>query len=109
MSDLLYAWYGDDFTGSTDVLESLAEGGVESVLFLVPPTAELLGRFPGARAIGLANGSNPIAIVVPCHRVIGADASLTGYGGGRDRKRWLLAHEQAHCAEADVGQYRMAL
>ena len=55
------------------------------------------------------NGSNPIAIVVPCHRVIGADASLTGYGGGLDRKRWLLAHEQAHCAEADVRQYRMAL
>ncbi len=45
------------------------------------------------RAVGLANGSNPIAIIVPCHRVIGADASLTGYGGGLDRKRWLLAHE----------------
>ena len=48
-----------------------------------------------ARAVGLANGANPIAIVVPCHRVIGADASLTGYGGGVDRKRWLLAHEGA--------------
>jgi methylated-DNA-[protein]-cysteine S-methyltransferase len=45
------------------------------------------------RAVGLANGANPIAIVVPCHRVIGADASLTGYGGGIERKRWLLAHE----------------
>jgi uncharacterized protein YgbK (DUF1537 family) len=54
MSDLLYAYYGDDFTGSTDVLESLAEGGVEAVLFLVPPTADLLSRFPCARAIGLA-------------------------------------------------------
>jgi methylated-DNA-[protein]-cysteine S-methyltransferase len=43
----------------------------------------------------LANGSNPIAIVVPCHRVIGADLSLTGYGGGLDRKRWLLVHEGA--------------
>jgi methylated-DNA-[protein]-cysteine S-methyltransferase len=43
--------------------------------------------------VGLANGANPIAIVVPCHRVIGADASLTGYGGGIERKRWLLAHE----------------
>ena len=54
MPDLLYAYYGDDFTGSTDVLESLAEGGVEAVLFLVPPTADLLARFPQARAIGLA-------------------------------------------------------
>lgn len=49
---------------------------------------------PGAsRAVGLANGSNPVAIVVPCHRVIGAGGALTGYGGGLDRKRWLLAHE----------------
>jgi methylated-DNA-[protein]-cysteine S-methyltransferase len=47
----------------------------------------------GARAVGLANGSNPIPIVVPCHRVIGADGSLTGYGGGLDRKRTLLAVE----------------
>ncbi|MGH8254728.1 MAG: methylated-DNA--[protein]-cysteine S-methyltransferase, partial [Steroidobacteraceae bacterium] len=54
-----------------------------------------LGRPTAARAVGLANGSNPIAIVVPCHRVIGADASLTGYGGGLARKRWLLAHEGA--------------
>jgi methylated-DNA-[protein]-cysteine S-methyltransferase len=45
------------------------------------------------RAVGLANGSNPIAIVVPCHRVIGANGSLTGYGGGMSRKRWLLRHE----------------
>jgi len=49
---------------------------------------------PGAsRAVGLANGRNPISIIVPCHRVIGADGSLTGYGGGVERKRWLLAHE----------------
>ena len=46
---------------------------------------------PGAaRAVGLANGSNPIALVVPCHRVIGANGTLTGYGGGMERKRWLL-------------------
>jgi methylated-DNA-[protein]-cysteine S-methyltransferase len=49
-----------------------------------------------SRAVGLANGANPIAIVVPCHRVIGADGSLTGYGGGLERKRWLLAHEGVH-------------
>jgi methylated-DNA-[protein]-cysteine S-methyltransferase len=57
--------------------------------------ARKLGRPNSARAVGLATGANPIAIVVPCHRVIGADASLTGYGGGVDRKRWLLAHEGA--------------
>jgi methylated-DNA-[protein]-cysteine S-methyltransferase len=48
------------------------------------------------RAVGLANGRNPIAIIVPCHRVIGADGSLTGFGGGLDRKQWLLAHEGLH-------------
>ncbi len=50
-------------------------------------------NWPGARAVGAANGQNPIAVVVPCHRVIGADGSLTGFGGGLPRKRWLLAHE----------------
>jgi methylated-DNA-[protein]-cysteine S-methyltransferase len=56
--------------------------------------ASQIGRSKAVRAVGLANGANPISIVVPCHRVIGADASLTGYGGGLDRKRWLLAHER---------------
>lgn len=52
---------------------------------------------PGAfRAVGRANGQNPIPIVVPCHRVIGAQGDLTGYGGGLDAKRWLLSHEAAH-------------
>jgi methylated-DNA-[protein]-cysteine S-methyltransferase len=51
------------------------------------------GPGPNARAVGTANGRNPLAIVVPCHRVIGADGSLTGYAGGLDRKRWLLDHE----------------
>ena len=55
--------------------------------------ARKLGRPNAVRAVGAANGANPINIVVPCHRVIGADGSLTGYGGGIDRKRWLLAHE----------------
>ena len=50
------------------------------------------------RAVGLANGANPIGVVVPCHRVIGSDGSLTGYGGGLPRKRWLLAHEARHTA-----------
>jgi methylated-DNA-[protein]-cysteine S-methyltransferase len=57
--------------------------------------ARKLGK-PGAmRAVGAANGRNPIAIVVPCHRVIGADGTLTGFGGGLPRKRWLLSHELA--------------
>jgi methylated-DNA-[protein]-cysteine S-methyltransferase len=47
------------------------------------------------RAVGLANGANPVAVVVPCHRVIGADGGLTGYGGGLPRKAWLLRHEGA--------------
>lgn len=52
-----------------------------------------IGRASAVRAVGLANGANPVGIVVPCHRVIGADGTLTGYGGGLMRKRWLLEHE----------------
>jgi methylated-DNA-[protein]-cysteine S-methyltransferase len=52
-----------------------------------------LERPKAVRAVGLANGANPVGVVVPCHRVIGADSSLTGYGGGLERKRWLLEHE----------------
>jgi methylated-DNA-[protein]-cysteine S-methyltransferase len=54
-----------------------------------------IGRRAAVRAVGRANGANPVGIVVPCHRVIGADTSLTGYGGGLERKRWLLRHEGA--------------
>ncbi len=57
--------------------------------------ARRIGRPAAVRAVGLANGANPVSVVVPCHRVIGADDSLTGYGGGLERKRWLLAHEGA--------------
>jgi len=53
-----------------------------------------LGQPSASRAVGLANGKNPICIIVPCHRVVGADGGLTGYGGGIQRKRFLLAHEQ---------------
>jgi len=55
--------------------------------------AARIGRPSAVRAVGLANGANPIGVVVPCHRVIGANGSLTGYGGGLPRKRWLLHHE----------------
>jgi methylated-DNA-[protein]-cysteine S-methyltransferase len=61
--------------------------------------AARIGRPTAMRAVGLANGANPIALVVPCHRVIGADGSLTGYGGGLHRKRWLLAHEGARFSD----------
>jgi methylated-DNA-[protein]-cysteine S-methyltransferase len=58
--------------------------------------AQRIDKPSASRAVGLANGRNPISILVPCHRVIGADGSLTGYGGGLERKRWLLVHEGLH-------------
>lgn len=67
--------------------ETLSYGGL----------AATLGCPRAVRAVGMANGSNPISVVVPCHRVIGADGSLTGYGGGLERKRWLPIHERASC------------
>lgn len=65
--------------------ETLSYGGL----------AQRIGAPKAMRAVGLANGANPVGVVVPCHRVIGANGSLTGYGGGLERKRWLLAHEGA--------------
>jgi methylated-DNA-[protein]-cysteine S-methyltransferase len=58
--------------------------------------AKKIGEPKAVRAVGLANGANPIGVIVPCHRVIGSDGSLTGYGGGLPRKRWLLEHEARH-------------
>ena len=60
--------------------------------------AEQIGSPKACRAVGLANGANPVAIVVPCHRVIGANQTLTGYGGGLERKQWLLEHEGVNLA-----------
>lgn len=57
--------------------------------------ARQVGRPAAMRAVGAANGANPVAIVVPCHRVVAADGNLHGYGGGLERKRWLLVHERA--------------
>jgi len=57
--------------------------------------ARRIGKPRAVRAVGLANGQNPVSVVVPCHRVIGSNGSLTGYGGGLPRKRWLLEHEGA--------------
>jgi methylated-DNA-[protein]-cysteine S-methyltransferase len=64
--------------------------------------AAKLGRPKASRAVGLANGANPIPIVVPCHRVIGANNSLTGFGSGLPRKRWLLDHEARHAGTRAV-------
>lgn len=57
--------------------------------------ARAIGSPDAVRAVGLANGRNPVAVVIPCHRVIASDGTLCGYGGGLDRKRWLLDHEKA--------------
>jgi methylated-DNA-[protein]-cysteine S-methyltransferase len=66
--------------------------------------ARTVGRPAASRAVGAANGRNPVSIVIPCHRMIGSDGSLTGYGGGLHRKRWLLEHEGAipPATDADV-------
>lgn len=56
--------------------------------------AQEIGRPSASRAVGAANGKNPLSIVIPCHRVVGASGALTGYAGGLDAKRWLLAHER---------------
>ena len=77
--------------------------GVWGALTMIPTgetrsygeVASMVGAPSASRAVGMANGRNPIAIIVPCHRVVGADGTLTGYGGGLHRKRWLLKHESS--------------
>ena len=73
-------------------LRDIAPGKTESY----GQMAVRIGRPTASRAVGMANGANPVGVVVPCHRVIGANSSLTGYGGGLERKRWLLMHEAKH-------------
>jgi methylated-DNA-[protein]-cysteine S-methyltransferase len=101
------------FSGRLHALATItcATGGTQfqrtvwDALTTIPPgqtlsyaaLARRIGRPKAVRAVGLANGANPLGIVVPCHRVIGSDGSLTGYGGGLPRKRWLLEHEGAGC------------
>ena len=87
----------------TEVSGTAFQRDVWAALRQIPPgtttsygtLAVRIGRPKAVRAVGLANGANPIAIVVPCHRVIGASGALTGFGGGLHRKRWLLEHEGA--------------
>ncbi len=103
------------FAGDLGALDAIAvdAGGtpfqrrVWAALRTIPPgetvsyqtLARRIGAPTAVRAVGAANRTNPIGIVVPCHRVIGADGSLTGYGGGIERKRWLLTHERAGTLE----------
>jgi methylated-DNA-[protein]-cysteine S-methyltransferase len=104
------------FAGDARALEAVAwtasgtafQRGVWDALCSIPAGETLsyaglaarIGAPTAVRAVGLANGANPLALVVPCHRVIGANGSLTGYGGGLPRKRWLLEHEGVGAAEA---------
>jgi methylated-DNA-[protein]-cysteine S-methyltransferase len=103
-------WLDEYFSGAgaevnglpLDTRGALFEQRVWQALLRIPPgqtstygaIARQLGSAGASRAVGLANGANPVAIIVPCHRVIGSNGTLTGYGGGLDRKQWLLDHEK---------------
>ena len=90
LKDLSVATSGTAFQTSVwKALRKINDGTAISYAEL----ARRIGNAKAVRAAGLANGQNPISIVVPCHRVIGSDGSLTCYGGGLHRKQWLLAHE----------------
>ena len=90
LADLPVATTGTPFQGSVwKALRRIKDGTTVSYGEL----ARRIGKPRAVRAVGLANGQNPISIVVPCHRVIGSNGSLTGYGGGLHRKQWLLVHE----------------
>ena len=105
------------FAGDVRALDSivLAPRGTDfqstlwTALRTVPPGSTLsyaamaaaIGRPTAVRAVGHANGANPFCIIVPCHRLIGADGSLVGYSGGRKRKQWLLDHERQCAAMSD--------
>jgi methylated-DNA-[protein]-cysteine S-methyltransferase len=103
----LQRYFDGEFAALREVVWATAgtpfQRAVWSALVAIPPgetraygqLARSLGQPAAARAVGWANGSNPVAIVVPCHRVIGASGKLTGYAGGLHRKQWLLRHEGA--------------
>ncbi|MGD0314004.1 MAG: methylated-DNA--[protein]-cysteine S-methyltransferase [Acidimicrobiales bacterium] len=103
----LHAYFDGDLTEfdlALDLQGTLFQRQVWNALIEIPygetqsygEIAQRVGKPGAARAVGMANGHNPIGIIVPCHRVIGADGSLTGYGGGLDRKRILLQLERDH-------------
>ncbi|MEO6917531.1 MAG: methylated-DNA--[protein]-cysteine S-methyltransferase [Collimonas sp.] len=106
------------FNGELDALKDVAvatngtgfQQRVWSALRKIPPArmttygklALQMGEQNGARAVGSANATNPIAIIVPCHRVVGADGKLTGFAGGLERKAWLLGHERAEAGDPET-------
>jgi methylated-DNA-[protein]-cysteine S-methyltransferase len=100
-----------DFDVPLDLRGSAFQIAVWSALRAIPygettsyaGIARAIGRPDAVRAVGAANGRNPISIIVPCHRVIGADGSLTGYGWGVERKAWLLQHERFASGQVLVG------
>ena len=113
VADQLDAYFAGDlteFTVALDVTGTDFQRRVWAALRLIPygetwsygELARHLGNPGASRAVGLANGRNPVGIIVPCHRVVGADGSLTGYAGGVDRKRLLLQLEQ-HRAQLPLG------
>jgi methylated-DNA-[protein]-cysteine S-methyltransferase len=93
-----------------DLLGTGFELAVWKTLQAIPPgqttsygaIAASLGRPDAARAVGAAVGANPVGLIVPCHRVVGSSGALTGYGGGLDRKEWLLRHEGARGVAGDL-------
>ncbi|MBB4630914.1 methylated-DNA-[protein]-cysteine S-methyltransferase [Sphingosinicella soli] len=117
VSRALAAYFGGDFAATAAI--EVDPGGTPfqkeawAALRRIPPgetrtyaqQAAAIGRPAAVRAVGAANGANPVSIIVPCHRVIGADGSLTGFGGGIERKRWLLAHEGAVLAAVQPGLF----
>jgi O-6-methylguanine DNA methyltransferase len=118
ITDPLDAYFAGVIGGLDEI--AVATGGTEfqrqvwAALRMIGPgettsygeLAEQLGRAGASRAVGLANGANPVAIVVPCHRVVGANGALTGYGGGLARKQWLLDHERRFAGRRRPPQYR---
>ena len=100
LESLQVALGGTDFQRAVwTALRDIPVGTTISYLEL----ARRIGRPGAVRAVGLANGANPVSIVVPCHRVIGSNAKLVGYGGGMHRKQWLLAHEKARIGVTPEG------
>jgi len=98
---LPYRLYGTEFQVAVwEALFEVPAGSTQTYGAL----ARRVGRPDAARAVGAAVGQNPIAIVAPCHRIVGSDGSLTGFGGGLPRKKWLLAHEAERYGGETVGQ-----
>ncbi len=110
ISDNIHAFFSGDLQAIDAI--TVATGGTQfqrdawSALRKIPAgttrsygqQAEAIGNPKASRAVGAANGANPVVIIVPCHRVIGSTGKLTGFGGGLERKQWLLAHERRYAS-----------